>query len=136
MIKYRDFKIYFVTLAVFLGIDSIWLTQVSPITYKHYIGYLLSDNPNLVAALIFYLLFVLGMVVLVVLPALHKKSLRKAAINGALLGLVSYATYDLTNLAVVGGWPLAITVIDLAWGTSLSLATAAISYTIAKKYIK
>jgi len=136
MIKAKTIKIYLTTLVVFLGIDSIWLTQVSPSTYKHYIGYLLSDNPNLLAALIFYLLFVLGMVVLVILPALQKKSLQQAATHGALLGLVSYATYDLTNLAVVAGWPIAITVIDLAWGTSLSLATATISYSIAKKYLK
>lgn len=97
----KTIKIYIISLLIFLGIDSIWLTQISPSVYKNYIGYLLSDNPNFLAALIFYLLYIGGLVYLVILPALKNKSAKQALIGGAVLGLVSYATYDLTNLAVV-----------------------------------
>lgn len=132
----KTLKIYLISLLIFLGIDSIWLTQISPSVYKHYIGYLLSDNPNLLAALIFYLLYIGGLVYLVIIPALKSKSAKKALIGGAVLGLVSYATYDLTNLAVVKNWPLEITLIDLAWGTTLTAVSAVLSFKIIQKYIK
>lgn len=129
-------KVYFISLLVFLGIDSIWLTQISPSIYKHYIGYLLSSNPNLIAALAFYLLYIAGLVYLVVLPALKNKSAKQALIGGAVLGLISYATYDLTNLAVVDKWPLAISIIDMAWGTTLTGVSALLTYKIIRKISK
>jgi uncharacterized membrane protein len=129
-------KTYFISLLVFLGIDSIWLTQISPSIYKHYIGYLLSSNPNLIAALAFYLLYIAGLVYLVVLPALKNKSAKQALIGGAVLGLISYATYDLTNLAVVDKWPLAISIIDMAWGTALTGISAFLTYKIIIKISK
>ncbi|NDC21937.1 DUF2177 family protein [bacterium] len=129
-------KTYFISLLVFLGIDSIWLTQISPSIYKHYIGYLLSSNPNLIAALAFYLLYIAGLVYLVVLPALKNKSAKQALIGGAVLGLISYATYDLTNLAVVDKWPLAISIIDMAWGTTLTGVSALLTYKIIRKISK
>jgi len=129
-------KVYFISLLVFLGIDSIWLTQISPSIYKHYIGYLLSSNPNLIAALAFYLLYIAGLVYLVVLPALKNKSAKQALIGGAVLGLISYATYDLTNLAVVDKWPLAISIIDMALGTTLTGVSALLTYKIIRKISK
>ena len=132
----KTIKVYFISLLVFLGIDSIWLTQISPSIYKHYIGYLLSSNPNLIAALAFYLLYIAGLVYLVVLPALKNKSAKQALIGGAVLGLISYATYDLTNLAVVDKWPLAISIIDMAWGTTLTGVSALLTYKIIRKISK
>jgi len=129
-------KIYLLTLIVFLGIDSIWLTQISPSLYDHYIGYLLASNPNLLAALAFYLLYIGGLVYLVLIPALKNKSIKQAVLGGAILGLVSYATYDLTNLAVVKNWPAAISFIDMLWGTTLTAVTALVSFKLSKKYIK
>lgn len=129
-------KIYLMSLVVFLGIDAIWLTQVSPKMYDHYIGYLLASKLNLMAALAFYLLYIGGLVYLVLLPAIKNKSIKQAIIGGAVLGLVSYATYDLTNLAVVKDWPLAISLIDMAWGTTLTAIASLLSYKITTKYIK
>ena len=129
-------KTYFISLLVFLGIDSIWLTQISPSIYKHYIGFLLSENPNLIAAGLFYLLYIAGLTYLVLVPALKNKSPKQALIGGAVLGLVSYATYDLTNLAVVDKWPLAISVIDMAWGTVLTGISAFLTYKIIIKISK
>lgn len=121
-------KLYFLTLTVFLAIDAVWLTVVAKNFYAKYLGYLMAKNPNLLAAGIFYLLFVVGMVVLVLSPALEKKSLMQAILTGALFGLVSYATYDLTNLATIKDWPLLVTVVDMIWGTVLSATVAGVSF--------
>ncbi len=92
----------------------------------------MAKNPNLIAALAFYLLFVVGMVVFVLTPALKNNSLSQAILTGALLGLISYSTYDLTNLATIRDWPIIITIIDMVWGTVLSGAVAGIAYSIYK----
>lgn len=125
-------KLYFITLFVFLGLDSIWLLFIAKSYYAEKLGYLMAKNPNLIAALIFYLLFVVSMVVLVLTPALKNNSLSQAIMLGAFLGLVSYSTYDLTNLATIRDWPLIITIIDMILGTVLSGAVAGISYTLYK----
>lgn len=127
-------KLYFIALPVFLGIDMIWLTLVAKNFYAKQLGYLMAKNPNLLVALIFYLLFVVGLVVFVITPALEKKMWLQALLMGAFFGLVTYATYDLTNLATVKDWPLIITIIDLIWGILLSAAVSVITYFIALKF--
>jgi uncharacterized membrane protein len=87
----------------------------------------MAKQPKWAAAGIFYLLFVVGLVVFCVSPGVREGSLGRAAWRAALFGLVTYATYDLTNLATLENWPLAVTVIDLAWGTALSTATTLLS---------
>lgn len=126
-------KAYFITLPVFLAIDMIWLTIISRKFYAQQLGYLMKTNVNLVAAGLFYLLFVVGLVVFSVLPALEKSSWSQALLLGALLGLISYATYDLTNLATIKDWPLAVTVVDMVWGTILGASVSLISYLIVSK---
>jgi len=125
-------KLYFISLLVFLGIDSIWLLFIAKSFYAQKLGYLMAKNPNLIAALIFYLLFVVGLVVFVLTPALKNNSLSQAIMLGALFGLISYATYDLTNLATIRDWPLIITIIDMIWGTTLSALVSGITYSIVK----
>ena len=125
-------KLYFITLFVFLGLDSIWLLFIAKAYYAEKLGYLMAKNPNLIAALAFYLLFVVGMVAFVLTPALKNNSLSQAIMMGALLGLISYSTYDLTNLATVRDWPIIITIIDMIWGTVLSGAVAGISFSLYK----
>ncbi len=127
------FKLYLIALPVFLGIDMVWLTLVAKNFYASQIGYLMAKNPNLLAALIFYLIFIAGLIVFVITPALDKRSLSQVLLTGAFFGLVSYATYDLTNLATVKDWPLIITVVDLIWGSVLSASVSAITYLIAVK---
>ncbi len=128
-------KQYLTALVTFLIIDGIWLTVVAKNFYAKYLGYLMAPTPNLIAAGVFYLIYILTLVVLVVAPALQKGSLSSALLMGGLLGLCAYATYDLTNLATIKDWPLVITIVDLVWGTFLTAAVAGISYLILSKQI-
>ncbi len=126
-------KLYFIALPVFFAIDMVWLGLVAKNFYSQQIGYLMKTNVNWVAALLFYFLFIGGVVFFVLTPALEKNSLTYAVFAGALFGLMTYATYDLTNLATIKEWPLLVTVVDLIWGTSLSTIVSVVSYLIAKK---
>ena len=129
-------KLYIITLIVFLAIDSLWLGLVAPSFYRSQIGYIMAETPNFLAAGLFYLLFVFGMVVFIVEPGVREQTLMHAVPRGALFGLVTYGTYDLTNLATLQGWPVLVTVVDLAWGTFLSGAVTLISVWAGKKFIK
>lgn len=126
-------KIYLIALPVFLGIDIIWLGLIAKDFYSKQIGFLMNTNINWTAAIIFYLLFIVGLVLFVIMPALSKKSWQKALLLGALFGLITYATYDLTNLATLKNWPLLVTFIDLLWGTILAASVSVITYFITIK---
>ena len=126
-------KLFFIALPVFLVIDLVWLGLVAKSFYAKHLGFLMRPDPNWIAAIIFYLLFVVGLVHFVITPALEKRSPADALLFGALFGLVTYSTYDLTNLATIKGWPLVVTCVDLAWGATLSAAISAITYSIARK---
>lgn len=129
-------KLYLITFLAFLGIDSLWLGLVAPSFYKSQIGYIMAENPNFLAAGLFYLLFIFGMVVFIVEPGVREQTLMQAVARGALFGLVTYATYDLTNLATLEGWPVLVTVVDLIWGTVLSAAVTLVSVWAGKRFIK
>ncbi len=122
-----------IALPVFLAIDFVWLTVIAKDFYAKHIGYLMAKNPNLFAALIFYLIFIAGLIVFVITPALDKKMWSQALLFGAFFGLVTYATYDLTNLTTIKDWPLIITIVDLIWGMTLSASVSTIVYFIAVK---
>ena len=94
----------------------------------------MAKNPNLAAAFIFYLIFIAGLVFFVISPALDKKMWTHALLVGAFFGLVTYATYDLTNLATIKDWPLVVTIADLIWGMVLSAAVSVITYFLAKYF--
>ena len=117
-------KLYLVTLFAFFAIDMLWLGVVARTFYRKYLGFLLAPSPNWTAAIIFYLLFIVGILVFVVVPDLKEDSLRSTLLRAALFGLITYATYDLTNLATVKDWPVIVTVVDLIWGTVLSVAVS------------
>ena len=125
-------KLYFAILIAFFAIDMVWLGLVARTFYRKQLGFLLSPNTNWVAALIFYLLFIAGILVFVVLPGLEDNSLRTTILRAALFGLVTYATYDLTNLATLKDWPLPVTIVDLAWGTILSIAVSCVGFLAGK----
>lgn len=127
-------KLYLIALPIFLGIDMIWLTIISKNFYAKQLGYLMTKNPNLLAALIFYLIFIAGLIVFVITPALDKRLWTQALLMGAFFGLVTYATYDLTNLATIKDWPLIITVIDLFWGMTVSATVSVITYFLALRF--
>ncbi len=126
-------KPYLLTLLPFTLLDALWLGLVAPAFYRSQIGFIMAESPNWGAAILFYLLFIAGMVVFVTGPALQAGDLKTAALRGAFFGLVAYATYDLTNLATLDGWPLLMTVVDMAWGTCLAGITAAAAVWLARK---
>lgn len=128
-------KLYFIALPVFLIIDMIWLTIISKNFYAKNIGFLMKPDINWVAAILFYLLFIVGLVVFVITPAVEKGSWTLALLLGALFGLITYATYDLTNLATIKDWPVLITIVDLIWGTVLAASVSVITYFIASKIL-
>lgn len=129
-------KIYAIAFASLLGLDSLWLTKIAPSLYKKNIGHLMAEKPNLVAAGLFYIIYIAGAVYFVIYPAYTDKSVLTAFYRGAILGLVSYATFDLTSQAVFKNWPTRITVIDLAWGTILTASVCALATFISIKLIR
>ncbi|MFV0558216.1 MAG: DUF2177 family protein [Enterococcus sp.] len=120
-------KLYLLSAGLFLIIDLFWLVVVSRKMYQHFIGQLLGET-RLLPAILFYLLYVAGVTFFVLLPGVEKESLAYIIGAGALFGLVSYATYDLTNLATLKDWPVVMTVIDLAWGIFVTATTSGIVY--------
>lgn len=124
---------FLVSFGVFLVIDLIWLGLIAKKLYSKYLGYLMAANVNWAAAIIFYVIFIIGVMYFVVLPALDAQSWTMALMRGAIFGFITYATYDLTNLATIRDWPLNITIIDLLWGTTLSASVSTISYFIISK---
>jgi uncharacterized membrane protein len=126
-------KLFFIALPVFFVIDMAWLVLVAKKFYQQQIGFLMKPDINWLAAIIFYLLFIAGLVLFVISPAVEKHSWVHALIFGALFGLISYATYDLTNLATLKDWPVIVTVVDLIWGTVLASAISVITYFISTK---
>jgi len=124
------FKLYIIAFVIFLAIDAVWLGMVAPKFYKAQIGHLMSDKPNLIAALVFYLIFIVGVVYFVIYPAIEAQSISKLIISGALFGFMTYATYDLTNLATLRDWPIQVTIVDLIWGTTLSTLIGLFTYWI------
>ncbi|NCB41577.1 MAG: DUF2177 family protein [Clostridia bacterium] len=121
------FKHYLIALIVFTLIDLIWLLIISKDLYREKLGPLMADKVNILAAVLFYVLFIAAVVFFVINPAIEKESIFFALYAGAFFGLVCYATYDLTNLATLKGWPLSITIIDLIWGSFITSATSVIS---------
>ncbi len=122
--------IYGITLIVFFVVDMVWLGVIAKKLYQREIGHLLKENVNWIAAIIFYLLFIGGLVIFVLHPALNRGEFSYALLYGGLFGLMTYATYDLTNLATLKDWPLRITLIDLAWGTSLGILTSTLAFLV------
>lgn len=125
-------KTFFIAFAVFLGIDMLWLTVIAQKFYKAQIGHLMADKAKLLPAAIFYVLFIAAMAYFVIAPALEHQNLSRLILSAAIFGLVTYATYDLTNMSTLKDWPVLVTVVDLAWGTFISLAVSVITYLIRK----
>jgi len=125
-------KLYALTVPVFFIIDLIWLGVVAKGFYQKNLKFILSPNVNWTAAIIFYLMYIAGILIFAVVPGVAKDSLRHAALWGALFGFFTYATYDLTNLALLKDWPLNIVIVDILWGVVLCTIVATLSFYIAK----
>ena len=120
-------KIYIIAFVVFLAIDALWLGLVAPKFYKAQIGHLMAEKPNFIAAGIFYLLFIVGLVYFIK-PGIEAGELGKVVLSAAIFGFMAYATYDLTNLATLKDWPITVTIVDLIWGTFLSSTISLVTY--------
>jgi uncharacterized membrane protein len=127
-------RIYFITVPIFFVIDLIWLGVLAKDFYQRRLGYLMRPQVNWAAAILFYLIFIVGIVIFAVKPALEAQSPVRALVYGALFGFFTYATYDLTNLATVRDWPVIVTVVDLIWGTVLCGAVAWGSYILSARF--
>jgi len=121
-------KLYLASLAVFFAVDMVWLGLIARRFYAKQIGHLMAAQVNWAAAVIFYLLFVAGLLYFAVIPGLQAGSYGRALLLGALYGLITYATYDLTNLATLRGWPLTLTLVDIAWGLTLASLVSSAAY--------
>jgi len=124
-------KLYLVTVPIFFLADMLWLVLIARNFYQKHLGFILSPEVNWIAALTFYFIFIAGIIIFAVNPAIEKDSLAKAIVMGALFGFFTYATYDLTNMALIKGWPLRIVLVDIAWGAFLCATVAALSFTAA-----
>ena len=123
---------YGITAIVFLGIDFIWLSQIAKTFYSERLGDLLLDKPNLGAAAAFYAIYVVGVVIFSVAPALRAGSATTALVYGALFGFFAYATYDMTNYATLRNWPLEVSLVDTAWGACLTGVSALFGYLVTR----
>lgn len=121
--------IYLISVPVFFLVDMIWLGLVARGFYQSQIGHLLGDI-NWVAAILFYLIYLIGLTYFATMPAVERESVMVALLTGALFGFFTYATYDLTNLSTLRDWPLLVTIVDIAWGTVLGATVAAGSYLV------
>lgn len=123
-------KLYLLTVPVFFLVDILWLGVVARSFYRRQLGFILSDRVNWSAAIVFYLIYITGILYFAVRPSLHSGSLQQAAGLGALYGFFTYATYDLTNMATVDKWPFKIVVVDIAWGIVLCTLVSLSSFAI------
>lgn len=127
--------LYLILLVIFLIIDLIWLNFIAKGLYQKEIGSLLLKNPKLLPAILFYALFIVAIIIIAVIPGIESKSLGKTLLLGAVLGFISYGTYDFTNLATLNNWSVKVTIIDLIWGTSITTVMSYLGYIIGSKIL-
>jgi uncharacterized membrane protein len=125
---------YLVCIVVMGGLDFLWLSNTSQALYRRDLAPLLADDPNMIVAVIFYLVFIVGILIFAVRPALASGDWRTAALYGALFGFFAYTTYDLTNFATMKVWTLRVTLLDIAWGTFLTGVSAGAAAMAALKF--
>jgi len=133
MLKYV--YLYLIVFGIFLIIDLIWLNLIAKNLYQKEIGNLLLKNPNILPAFLFYALFIVALLILVLIPGIQSYTLLKTILFGAVFGFITYATYDLTNLATLDGWSIKMTIIDLIWGTSVTTLITFLGYIIGSKIL-
>ena len=125
---------YGATMLVFFAIDFVWLGVVAKDFYRERLGALMLEQVNLPVAAVFYLIYIVGIVVFAISPALQGGSWKTALMLGGLFGFIAYGTYDVTNLATLRGWPVSVVIVDMAWGTVLTGVSAALGYAITRYF--
>ena len=135
MIPIQFIQLYFLTALLFFAIDLIWLGVIAKNFYSRHLGRLLRERVNWTAAILFYLLYILGIMIFAILPGISSASLLRTLILGVLYGLFTYATYDLTNLATLKDWPVKIVVVDIFWGMVLCGLVSAGGFIVATRLL-
>ncbi len=131
----RFLRLYLVCLVAFSAIDMLWIGLVARTFYHQNLGFLIAPSLNWFVAIVFYLLFILGLLVFVVLPGLGAHSRKTTLLRAALFGLITYATYDLTNLATLRDWPAQVSVVDMLWGMTLSVLVSYVCFVADKRLV-
>lgn len=127
--------VYGITTLIFFAIDMLWIGLIARSFYRQKLGFILSPDVNWPAAIVFYLLYIGGILYFAVLPALREHSWQTALVQGAVLGLLCYATYDLTNMATIKNWPLVVVIVDMLWGVVLTGTVTVVSYLLAARFL-
>jgi uncharacterized membrane protein len=130
----QTLKVYAVALSVFLVIDLMWIGFVAQSFYQDQLGFILASSPNWAAAILFYLMFIAGLLFFGGSPRVKKNELKTSLFRAAVFGMLTYGTYDLTNLALVQGWPVLVTVVDMIWGMILSTIVCLVSLTVGRQF--
>jgi uncharacterized membrane protein len=125
-------KLYLLTIPIFFLFDMIWLGYIAQGFYRQNLAFILSKDVNWIAAIAFYLIYIVGILFFAVVPAIERDSLARAIVWGGLFGFFTYATYDLTNMALIKGWPFKVVVVDILWGIVLCASVAALSFKVAR----
>jgi uncharacterized membrane protein len=128
-------RLFLIALPTFFVIDMAWLVLVARKFYSEHLGFIMKPDIGWTAAILFYLLFIAALVIFVIAPAVEKHSWVHALIYGAFFGLVTYATYDLTNLATLKDWPVLVTIVDLIWGSVLASLISVITYFVYSRIV-
>ncbi|MCA9353694.1 DUF2177 family protein [Candidatus Nomurabacteria bacterium] len=126
---------YFIALPVFFIIDLLWLGVIAKPIYQKFLGHMLLESPRWGFAIAFYLLFILGLVIFAIQPAIVSGSAQKALFLGAMFGFFSYMTYEFTNYSLIKGWPIGIVPIDIVWGIFLSGAVSVCTFYLHQVFI-
>lgn len=129
----RALVAYASALAAFVALDFVWLSLMVQRLYRPALGEMLAEKPRMAAAVVFYLVYGIGLVVLAVWPALKDAAVGRAALNGFVFGAVAYATYDLTNQATLRTWSMKVTIADIAWGAVATALAAMVGYAVARR---
>jgi len=129
----QAFYLYLISVPIFFAVDMVWLGLVAKNFYVSQIGHLMGPV-NWPAAILFYLIFLVGLVIFAIQPAFLAGSVGKALLFGALFGFFTYATYDLTNLATLKDWPVLVSIVDMVWGTVLGAVVSAVTVTVARYF--
>jgi uncharacterized membrane protein len=127
------FWLYLIATVIFFAIDMVWLGFIARNLYREKLGFILSDKVNWAAAVVFYLIYIGGILFFAINPALQTQNWQTALLNGVVLGMLCYATYDLTNMATIANWPLSIVVIDIVWGMVLTGSVSLLTFFASQK---
>ncbi len=127
--------LFIITTVIFFAIDMIWLGVIAKNFYREKLGFIFTGEVNWTAAVIFYLLYIGGILYFAIIPGIDTGNWKLVLLNGAFLGFLCYATYDLTNMATIKQWPLIVVLVDIAWGTFLTGSVAVLSYFAVVKWI-